>query len=111
MTFRKFKLAVAFSVVAVLAACGGGDSSSGVGQSLTQEREALSCVSFSNGIFSNSCDFTIIVRVFQGAQTPIQIGPNSSAPLTDPGAVGLISYGACKAPYTPVKQDTGFECI
>lgn len=111
MNVRICKLYASLLLILTVAACGGGDSDSGFGESLAQEREALDCISFSNGVFTNSCDFTVIVRAFIGAETPIQIAANSSAPLTDPAAIGLISYGACKAPYTPVKKDGGFECL
>lgn len=105
-----FSSLLALAIVS-LSACGGGDSGSGAGESLAQEREAVDCITISNRVISNSCGFAVIVRIFAGAETPITIGANSSANITDDGVTGLISFGACRSPFTPVRRDDGFECL
>ena len=102
--------AIVISIASVmLSACGGG-SSSGGGESLVEEREALECLSFPNGMVMNSCDFPIVARTFGGSSTPVTVPPNSSVPDPDANIAGFA--GACRAPFTPVSSDEmNFECL
>lgn len=96
-------------VTLLLGACGGG-SSSGVGESLAEEREALECVDFANGNVINNCNYAIIVVTFGGTATPVMVPANGVA--IDPDANIIASFGACRAPFTPVEVNaTEFECL
>lgn len=106
MNIKPVSLLIALMLL--LTGCGAGGSSSG---GLVQERQALECIDVSGSSANNTCDFSVVFRVFIGADgTPITILPNSSAQI-----VGLtstvISFGACKAPFVPTDADIGFECL
>lgn len=110
----KTKSLSAFCVLALLlAGCGGGDSSSGGEESLAQEREAVECIDISESTVNNTCDFSVVFRAFSGADnTPITIASRSSAQLVGLGnGFVTISFGACRAPFTPNSLDSGFECL
>jgi len=111
MLFRIFLSSLLAIAMVSFSACGGGGSGSGAGESLAQQREAVDCINISNRVISNSCDFDVIVRIFAGAETPVTIPANSSAEITDNDVSGVISFGACRAPFTPVREDDGFECL
>ena len=105
---NKFLLLLVFTSV-LLTACGG-SSDSGFDESLAQEREAVECVDFGVGTIINSCDFAIIVVVFNGVGTPISVPANGVA--DNPEDVLFATFGACRSPFTPVELDASeFECL
>ncbi|MBX2848085.1 MAG: hypothetical protein KTR16_07195 [Acidiferrobacterales bacterium] len=102
-----YKIVLLSTLLLYLSACGGGSDS---GASLAEEREALECVDFGNGIVINTCNFNIIVVTFGGTATPVLVPANGTA--TDPDANVIAGVGACKAPFTPVEVNANeFECL
>jgi len=111
MPFKKIMVTLLGAVVISLTACGGGDSGTGGGESLAQQRETTECITISGRTVTNSCNFSVVVRIFAGTEAPFTIDANSVFTVTDSGVTGIIRFGACEARFPPVRRDDGFECL